>query len=286
MQLHLKRFDISTIPDDATVVLIGKRNTGKSTLVLDLLKQHRDIPLGTVVSPTETANHFYGDIVPCMFIHEEVSPTLLANVVKRQQIAMREIHRAEQAYGKDSRQAKAIDPRAFLILDDCMYDSHSWVKDKNMRYILMNGRHIRVFFVLCMQYPLGIPPILRAQLDYIFVLREQVVSNRKRIYDNYAGMFPSFEVFCQVMDQTTENFECLVIKNNAKSNKLEDQVFWYKADIHEPYKIGARQYWKLSKEIQEQQDERDADNEEFDAHTIRKKKGPLISVMKGYDGIM
>jgi hypothetical protein len=64
----------------------------------------------------------------------------------------------------------------------------------------------------------------------VFILRENIVSNRKRIYDSYAGMFPSFEVFCQVMDQCTENFECLVIHNNAKSNKLEDQVFWYKAN--------------------------------------------------------
>ena len=31
------------------------------------------------------------------------------------------------------------------------------------------------------------------------------------------------------MDQCTENYECLVISNNAKSNKLEDQIFWYKA---------------------------------------------------------
>jgi hypothetical protein len=31
------------------------------------------------------------------------------------------------------------------------------------------------------------------------------------------------------MDQCTENFECLVINNNAKSNKLTDQIFWHKA---------------------------------------------------------
>ena len=37
-------------------------------------------------------------------------------------------------------------------------------------------------------------------------------------------------MFFQVMDQCTENYECLVINNNAKSNKLEDQVFWYKAE--------------------------------------------------------
>ena len=40
------------------------------------------------------------------------------------------------------------------------------------------------------------------------------------------------------MDQCIENFECLVINNNAKSNKLDDQV-WYKANDHPTFRIGA-----------------------------------------------
>ena len=94
-----------------------------------------------------------------------------------------------------------------------------------------------------MQFALGIPPNLRTNIDYVFILRENYVSNRKRIYEHYAGMFPTFEMFCQVMDQCTENFECLVINNNAKSNKLEDQVFWYKASEHDDFRLGAQEYW-------------------------------------------
>jgi len=56
-------------------------------------------------------------------------------------------------------------------------------------------------------------------------------------------MFPTFEIFCQVMDQCTEDYHCLVIHNNAKSNKLEDQVFWYKAAPHSDFKIGAQEFW-------------------------------------------
>ena len=61
-------------------------------------------------------------------------------------------------------------------------------------------------------------------------------------------MFPSFEMFCQVMDQCTENFECLVINNNAQSNKLEDQVFWYKAPEHDDFKLGAQEYWDYAEQ--------------------------------------
>ena len=127
-----------------------------------------------------------------------------------------------------------------------------------------------------MQYALGIPPNLRTNIDYVFILRENYVSNRKRLYENYAGMFPSFEVFCQVMDQCTENYECLVVHNNAKSNKLEDQVYWYKADAHDDFKIGAPEFWQHHSN--NFNDGYDSD-EEFQ---INKRKGPIINVKKTY----
>jgi hypothetical protein len=61
-------------------------------------------------------------------------------------------------------------------------------------------------------------------------------------------MFHTFEMFCQTMDACTENFECLVIHNGAKSNKIEDQVFWYKADNHEDFRVCCPEAWKFSEE--------------------------------------
>ena len=141
-----------------------------------------------------------------------------------------------------------VNPNAFLILDDCLYDA-SWSKDPNIKACFMNGRHWHIFFIITMQFPLGIPPSLRTNIDYVFILRENIVSNRKRIYDNYAGMFPSFEVFCQVMDQCTENYECLVIHNNAKSNKLNEQVYWYKANDHPNFRLCAEKLWLFNKKF-------------------------------------
>ena len=87
-------------------------------------------------------------------------------------------------------------------------------------------------------------------------------------------MFPTFESFCQVMDQCTENYECLVISNNAKSNKLEDQIFWYKAQPHGEFQLGSKEFWELSKGI----DSDDDDGELFDPKAGR--KGPTINVKK------
>ena len=263
MNLELKKFDISEIKDDKVVVLIGKRDTGKSFLCRDILYHHSQIPVGQVISGTEGANQFYSKIVPKLFIHDEFKSEIVQNVLKRQKTMIDKINKGD----------KGVDPRAFLILDDCLYDN-TWSKDKWMRSVFMNGRHYKLLFLLTMQYALGIPPNLRTNIDYVFILRENYVSNRKRLYEHYAGMFPNFDMFCQVMDQCTENYECLVINNNAKSNKLEDQVFWYKAESRPDFKIGSQQFWEYSDQNYQEEQRIESD--------FGRKKGPAIAVNKLY----
>jgi hypothetical protein len=274
-QLSLKRFDITEIRYDNVIVLVGRRKSGKSIAIKDLMYYHQDIPLGTVISPTEGPNPFFSDFVPSLFIHDDYTPELLENVVKRQKLTMKKVIREKKQYGRET-----IDPRSFLILDDCLYDN-IWAKDTNMKYLFMNGRHIKQMVVITMQYPLGIPPNLRTNIDYTFIFRENYINNRKRIYENYAGMFPNFESFCQVMDQCTENFECLVINNTSKSNKLEDQVFWYKADLHSDYTMGSKDFWNKHNELIN--DDGLEEEEVFDSKKFgRRRNWVSINVKKKY----
>jgi hypothetical protein len=270
--INLRKFDISKIAKGSVVVMIGKRNTGKSFLVRDMLYHKRDIPVGTVISATECANCFYGYMMPKLFIHDAFSAEIITSLIKRQTIVVKKLKEEEKTLGKSN-----IDPWSFLILDDLMYDT-SWIKDKNIRALFMNGRHFKIFYVLTMQYSLGLPPALRSNVDYVFILRENIVANRKRLYEQYAGMFPTFDIFCQVMDQCTANYECLVIDNTTKSNNIEDMVYWYKADDHEDFKIGAPAFWQYAANNYTEENE----DMEDDISTINQKKNrTLINVKKG-----
>jgi len=276
MTLELKKFSMKTIsfkPDESkgpVCVLIGRRDTGKSFLVRDLLYYHQDIPIGVVISGTEEGNGFYGKLVPRLFIHTEYSSAIIENILKRQKGVLKQIKKE-----LETKRRSSIDPRTFVILDDCLYDA-SWARDKLMRLLFMNGRHWKVMLIITMQYPLGVPPTLRTNIDYVFILREPYIANRKRIYENYAGMFPTLESFCQVMDQCTENYECLVINNNSKSNKLADQVFWYKADPHNDFRLGSKEFWDLSKNMGS-----DDEDEKYDPGASKKRgAGQTINVKK------
>lgn len=273
MSMELKKFDMKNIifkPDEnkgPVIVMVGKRDTGKTFLIRDLLYHHQDIPMCSVISGTEAGNGFYTKIIPKVLIHDEYNTEIIANVLRRQKKVLKQLNLEIQTYKKSS-----IDPRTFVILDDCLYDN-SWSRDKLMRLIFLNGRHWKIMLIISMQYPLGIPPLLRTNIDYVFILRENILSNRKRIWENYASMFPTFESFCSVMDQTTENYECLVINNNAKSNKIQDQIFWYKAETRPDFKLMSKIYWDLNAN-------NDSDDEEYDFNAGKKKKAPNLVVKK------
>jgi hypothetical protein len=207
-------------------------------------------------------------MVPKLFIHGEYHSVIVENILKRQRCVIKQIKKEIDTYKKS-----AIDPRTFVIMDDCLYDN-TWSRDKLMRLLFMNGRHYKIMLVITMQYPLGIPPTLRTNIDYVFILREPYIANRKRIYENYAGMFPTFEAFCQVLDQTTENYDCMVINNNAKSNKLQDQVFWYHAESRPNFKLGSKEFWEMSKSIADDEDEAPYNPEQY------RKTGQKINVKK------
>ena len=276
MTLELKKFDMRWITFKAdenkgpVIVMIGRRDTGKSFLIRDLLFYHQDIPIGTVISGTEGGNGFYAKLVPKLFIHEEYNTVLIENVLRRQKVVLKQVAKEIETTRKTS-----IDPRTFVIMDDCLYDS-SWTRDKMMRLLFMNGRHWKVMLIITCQYPLGITPSMRTNIDYVFILREPYLSNKKRIYENYASMFPTFESFVSVMDQTTENYECLVINNNTKSNKLQDQVFWYKAENRPDFKLGSKEFWEISKDMGSD-DEKDT----YDPSKVKKRgAAPPVTVKK------
>ncbi len=271
-ELKLKKFDMRSIKDDKVVVMVGRRGSGKSVILRELLSKHTTIPLGVCISATEDSNGYFSDFIPPMFIHSEFSSKLVDNFVRRQQTVMKMMKGELKSFGSSN-----IDPRGFLIMDDCMYDN-SWTKDKQMKYLLFNGRHIKAFVILSLQYAYGMGPNMRGNVDYVFILREPNLQNRKRLFEAYAGMFHSFELFNTVLDQCTNHYECLVIDNTTLSNRLEDQVYWYKAPSEPPpFKMCHHDYWRLDRDCQAKAEEAD---QVFDLDKLRKSTKFNVRVVK------
>lgn len=278
VRIDLTKFNMATIKDTSVIQFMGRRGSGKSFLLRNLCYFHRNIPCGTIISPTESSNEFFGKFVPSIFIFDEFQPEIIDRFVKRQVMITKKYNKEIKETGKST-----IDPRAICILDDCLASSSLWLQDKNIRFLFLNGRHAHILFCLTSQYPLGMPPLYRTNIDYTFILREPIKSNRKRIYEAYAGMVPSLEMFETILDSCTENFECLVVNNCTTSNKLEDQLFWYKAAESHAFRLGAPQFWDLSALAEAEGEDEEEYNVEREMQQMlgaKKRNGLSISIRK------
>jgi len=264
MEIKIKKFDPSKISKDKVCVTIGKRGSGKSTLVADLLWYVRSIPLMICMSGTEEGNHYYRSIIPDSYIYGEFKPDVLEAGIKRQKGLMRKGIRKNAELG--------------FLLDDLMYDK-SMIKHPLIRQIFMNGRHWKLFFMLTMQYMMDMPPDLRANIDYLFIFRETTPANHKKLYDQFFGIFPNKDSFVDVLMQCTEDYSCLVLDNTSKSNKIEDVVFWYKAEYPlKKYRIGCEKLWNFHKK--HYNPKHDHEDDKVDANNLKKKSKLTLKVQK------
>jgi len=246
--LELDRFDMANLAYDKNkdfknprIAVIAKSGSGKSWVVRDILYYLHDVPCGAIIAPTDKMTQFYDSIFPPSFIHHEYKENIIPRVLQRQRLIL------EKNEKRKKKHKKPVDPRSILLMDDCMSSKHLWLKDPNMLAIFNEGRHYQITFILTMQYCLGIQPELRSNFDYIFMLGEDFVNNRKKLYEHYAGMFPSRDIFEQVFMQVTDDYGCMVIDNRLRSNDLKKKVFWYKAKNRKDFNVGSRQFNKFHK---------------------------------------
>ena len=273
-QLNIKKFDPTKIRKGSTMIFVGKRNTGKSFLVRNILYYLRDIPMGIVKSGSESANPFFSNFVPRAFIHDDYDSEIMSNIFDRQIKIIKKNKRELELYGRSS-----IDTNAFVVLDDLMFDT-SWVTDRQVTRTFMNGRHYNITFMVTMQYPLGIPPRLRGNVDYVFLLREPEYAMRKKLYEQYGGIFPNFNAFCQAFNNCSENYECMVIDRTSRSNNIEDIIHWYKADETPNFKIGAQYFWELNDQYLNDDDDINDNYADINDMSSDLGRGPTININK------
>ena len=203
------------------------RNTGKSTLIASLLYGKKHIfPAAIAFSGSEDSNGFYRKILPSTFVYNEYNEDQIKSFIRRQKIAKQHLQ----------------NPWAVILLDDCTDDSRVF-NTPLQQGMYKRGRHWSMWYIVSLQYAMDIRPVIRSNVDGLFVLRDPILKNRRKIWENYASVIPDFTIFCSLMDQLTDDFCCMYISNQSRSNDWKDCVFWYKATpVPEDWKFGCPEY--------------------------------------------
>lgn len=247
LKIQLKRFNLAMLDDTSMILIIGRRQSGRTTLIRDILHHFRDIPMGNVFNRTEQLEPQYQDVVPDPFVFCEVREEHFEQVIKRQDLILDKIM-TDPEY-------EHFDPRSFLVLDNPMLET-GWAKQSPMREVFSDGARKNILRILSMSYLIALQKELRELVDWIFVFRETMPVNRSRLYDRICGMFPSQNVFDQVLDEVTADYGCLVIDNRpaSRGGRIAECAYWYRADPLQgkTWRTCDDVFWDLDEVMEEQ----------------------------------
>jgi hypothetical protein len=234
--LEKNRIDPNKGP--CTILLVGCKRTGKSTLMEDLVYHCRNIPAGIIVTGSASTSEEFSKFFPksCIFNNLDKSMnTLIDRIITKQ----------------EKKRKRNYDPKKFtclVLMDDCGYDDKFFRNNKTLNKLFMNGRHYNMLTIISLQYCKSVPPTLRGNSDYVFILREPSRERRRDLWKEFAGNIQTFELFCTIMDQLTENHGCMVVDRTVITNNIEDCIFHYRAAYPVPkFKAGSKSLWKKHK---------------------------------------
>ncbi len=218
MILSIRKFDISKIKKYSNILIIGRHESEKKTLIKSLLNNNnindKVETIKTIVSTLEESDLFYSkQFLNSATIYSNYSTKIIDDCLKTARSNINETNNNS----------------SLLILDNCI-QIIDIKNDPQIKKVIINGRHYKLSTIITMQFPMKLHPMLRANMDYIFIFKDNIKMNLQRNFELYAKpICKSYNIFSTLIDSLEES-ECLVLDVFAKSNAMEDQIFYLKPE--------------------------------------------------------
>lgn len=215
----VKEFNLNKILPYSVVSCIGKRRCGKSWLIRDLMSKTSDkmLPVGYLHSMTDDCNSFYKKFFSKAIMTDENLNRVILDCQKNTKIVEK---------GKST----------VLVIEDCIASDY-W-KSTVFKHLVINSYYYNLMVIMSIQSVKDIPPPLRENIDYVFLFASDGGSNLKAIWERVASVVPTFELFETIFYRYTRDYGCLVVDNTSTSTRLEDKIFYYKANDPGEFKFG------------------------------------------------
>lgn len=231
--VQINEFQFESIPIACSFLIVGPSGCGKSVFAENLVYYRKHLyPVAKVFIGSEDEYEKLKEIFQPLFVHYGLSEAEVSAFIKREQTQALK-------YPKD-----AMERRAILWFDDVSDDSSVW-KSSNTTKLIKKSRHWDLLALWLTQACKDFPPTFRTNVAYVVIGRTSNEEERKKLYA-FGGVCGNQRKFFDLMDQITEKYTFLIIKQRADTNNMEDCIFWYKTKPLSGWKFGSTQYRKWS----------------------------------------
>lgn len=239
-KIFLQKFDFQRLNNrNGLYLLLGKRNTGKTTWCR-FINQHIDASrtgIVVLITQNERLKENWSQHIPKLFIFQPEDANIMSTISRCMNNAIKSC---------ENRGISSHDNRLKLtfILDDVGSES-SVMNNIGLKKLASNGRHVNVTVFILAQFLYQVPPKVRSQFEYIFMLASISQKNNKTVNHEFAAHI-EHNKFCRILQRSTENHGVLVI--NTTSSNADDSLYFAHIDQYpiKTVRLGCWIQWAMN----------------------------------------
>lgn len=178
--------------------IIGLQNTGKTTLVLDLLRRMNDAWDGYVYERGDGPS-------PYTAIADRISH----RVEEFNEQSLLDFLRNRRYPGQTG---------SFVVMEQWCYDAAVLRSGGPIRLLANNSRSLRTSLFITALYAQGMPPSLRATIDFLFVFRDAIENSIRRLHEGYLREVLTLDELRSLIRSLPADRTCLVFDFTARTN--------------------------------------------------------------------
>lgn len=189
-------------------LLVGKRNTGKTTWAFNFCYHRRNVYAYVWVLAGAKQNNQWQQIVPNKMILNELDDNFLAELIKVQ---------------TDRTKKRGVNSRVLLIIDDFAYKN--LFHNETLGKIAQLGRHYSIDCLFLTQHYHRAPTWSRTNADFLVILPTENRTTLAQLYDEYGLAYRSKDDFEMSLVSNSTKEESVIIDNTDPSKHGGERIF-------------------------------------------------------------
>jgi len=200
MDYNINNFSALKFRENSKYLIIGPPKSGKTTLLKDIMKINID-----------------GYNSDCTYIGKSLDKKsdLAYNVNEPHQkiILLGKPEKYEKTIKTETIKTLVHDYNTLIAYDDVLFP-FKWTETSFMKGLINYGVLRKTGGIICTEYIPEIPSHLKINIDYILISGMFDQKDLEIIYNEYAGIVPSFDDFCLLYNSLSD-YDFLIVDNTA-----------------------------------------------------------------------